>query len=400
MKPIGYVFLAALAAAGLWGIAHVLTEGHAVMNTTQHVPWGLWVSFYIFFLGLSAGSFLLSTLVYVFGMKRLEPAGPLALLQALGCLVLGGFLIVMDLGHPERVYKVLTSMNPSSVMGWMGIFYNVYIAVVLAELYFALRPRLVERGKASAFYRLLALGSTRADEASVARDRRWLRALGILGIPVAITVHGGVGVIFAVAKARPGWFSGLFPIVFLVSALASGGALLTFLVAAFSRLDGERKRQVVRDLARLSFGILAFGMLLLASEMLVTLYGNVPHESAAWKLTIGGPYWWVFWFVQIGAGFAVPLLLIFAKPLRENICALGAAGFLMVTGIVGERMNLIVPAQILPVFPELSHAYPHERWAMGYFPSTTEWLVALGTVAIGAWLFLLARKLLPLEEAI
>jgi len=281
----------------------------------------------------------------------------------------------------------------------MGFFYNIYIAVVLAELYLALRPGLVERGRTSRFCRLLALGSFRTDEASVARDRRWLRALGILGIPVAILVHGGVGSIFAVAKARPGWFSGLFPIVFLVSALASGGALLAFLVAAFSRLGGERKRQVVRDLARLSFGILCFGMLLLASEMLVTLYGNVPHESVAWKLTLGGPYWRVFCFAQIWAGFVLPMILIFAKPFRENAFALGAAGFLMVTGILGERMNLVIPAQIPPAFPGLAEAYLHQRWATGYFPSATEWLVALGTVAIGTWLFLLARKLLPLEEA-
>jgi molybdopterin-containing oxidoreductase family membrane subunit len=396
MKTLGYLFLAALTAAGLGGIAYALTEGHAVMSTTQHVPWGLWVAFYIFFLGLSAGSFMLSTLVYVFGVKRLEPAGPLALLQAFGGLILGGVLIVMDLGHPERAYKVLTSFNPTSVMSWMGVFYSVYVILILAELYFALRPRFAAR---TGWLRRLALGSTRTDEAASARDRKWLKILGILGIPVAILVHGGVGSIFAVAKARPGWFSGLFPVVFLVSALASGGALLAFLVAAFSRLGGERKRQVVRDLARLSFGLLCGVMLLLASEILVTIYGNVPYESTAWKLTLVGPYGWVFWIVQVGAGFVLPLILIVAKPFRDNISALGAAGFLMVTGILGERMNLVIPAQIQPVFPSLAGAYHHERWLPGYFPSTAEWLVALGVIGMGTWIFLLAEKILPLEEA-
>ena len=52
--------------------------------------------------------------------------------------------------------------------------------------------------------------------------------LGILGIPAAIIVHGGVGTIFAVAKARPNWLGGVFPLLFIVSALTSGGALLTF----------------------------------------------------------------------------------------------------------------------------------------------------------------------------
>src|SRR3989304_1156621 len=87
---------------------------------------GLTAALYIFFLGMSTGAYLLSSLVYVFGIKRLEAAGPMALLQALGCLVLGGFLIILDLGHPLRIYKVLLSMNPTSVMGWMGLLYNVY----------------------------------------------------------------------------------------------------------------------------------------------------------------------------------------------------------------------------------------------------------------------------------
>jgi molybdopterin-containing oxidoreductase family membrane subunit len=396
MKTFGYVTLAAATLAGLWGIGTALYDGHAAVATTQHVPWGLWVALYIFFLGLSAGSFLLSTLVYVFGVKRLEPAGPMALLQALGCLLLGGFLIVMDLGHPERVYKVITSMNPRSVMAWMGVFYNAYIAIVLVELYLAVRPRLVARAPKSRLSRLLALGSTRTDEDSIARDRKWLMILGIIGIPVAIIVHGGVGSIFAVAKARPGWFSGLFPIVFLVSALASGGALLTFLMAACSRY--ERKPEIVRSLALLSIGILGFDLLLLTSEMLVTFYGNVPHESAGWRLTLFGPNWWVFWFVQLGIGFIVPAALLLLPRTRSRTAALGLAGLLIVVGIAGARLNLVIPPQIMPVFEALPEAYHHERWAIGYFPTAVEWLVVLGTITIGIWGFLLARKVLPLEE--
>lgn len=388
MKAAGYIALVALTLGWLVGLFTVIGEGHAAVNATQHVPWGLWVALYIFFLGLSAGSFLLSTLVYVFGVRRLEAVGPVALLQALGCLVLGGFLIVVDLGHPERAYKVLTSWNPTSVMAWMGVFYALYILIVLAELYLAIRPVLVARNSR------LALGYRAVDEASLARDRRWLMILGIIGIPVAIIVHGGVGSIFAVAKARPGWFSGLFPIVFIVSALASGGALLTFLTAAFSTMPGERRRIIVRDLARLSLGILLFDALLLASEILVTFYGNVPHESTGWRLTLFGPFWWVFWFVQLGAGLLLPVILVAGG---RGVRTLGLAGFLIVTGIMGARLNLVIPPQIQPVFETLPDAYHHARWAVGYVPSWTEWLVGLGTIAVGTWLFLAARKLLPLE---
>jgi Ni/Fe-hydrogenase subunit HybB-like protein len=398
LRLSGQAALIVLTVVGAWALALTLANGHGVLATTQHVPWGLWVAGYIFFLGLSAGSFLLSTLVYVFGVKRLEPAGPLALVQALACLVLGGFLIVMDLGHPERVYKVLTSWNPTSVMAWMGIFYGLYVAIVLVELYLALRTRLIERATSSRLYRWLALGSRRLDEASRVRDRRWLKVLGAVGIPVAVVVRGGVGTIFAVAKARPSWFSGLFPIVFLVSALASGGALLTFVMAATSRLAPDRKAPLVRDLARMSFGILCFDLLLLTSEVLVTFYGNVPHEATGWRLTLFGPYWWVFWFVQLGLGFLVPALLLSLPRTRSSTSALGTAGLLMVLGVAGARLNLVIPAQIQPAFDALPRAYHHVRWAPGYTPNAVEWGVLAGTVALGGWLFLAARRFLPLEE--
>ena len=56
--------------------------GHEMANYGSYVPWGLWVAMYIYFVGLSAGAFLLSSLIFVFGLKRLEPIGKLALFTA------------------------------------------------------------------------------------------------------------------------------------------------------------------------------------------------------------------------------------------------------------------------------------------------------------------------------
>ena len=267
IRVIGYIVLIIVTAVGLWEIGGQIPNGPIDEGTTQLVPWGIWVSGYIFFLGLSAGSFLISTLIYVFGVKQLEEAGPAALVQALGCLLLGGILIVLDAGHPERIYMVLLYFNPTSVMAYMGLFYNVYIAIVVAEIYLVMRPgfvQSVQSGKRPTWlYRLLSLGSDRLDRRSFLRDRKWLMVLGILGIPAAVIVHGGVGTIFAVAKARPNWLGGLFPLLFIVSALTSGGALLTFLTAAFGKMPRERKLKLVSFLAQLTIGFLLLDALIM-----------------------------------------------------------------------------------------------------------------------------------------
>ncbi len=88
--PLGVVWLAALA-AGLVGVSQRLLTGHELSNYTSSIPWGLWIAAYVYFVGLSAGSFLLSSMIYVFGLRRLEPIGKLALFTALVSLVVDGW---------------------------------------------------------------------------------------------------------------------------------------------------------------------------------------------------------------------------------------------------------------------------------------------------------------------
>ena len=104
--------------------------------------------------------------------------------------------------------------------------------------------------------------------------------LGILGIPAAVMVHGGVGTIFAVAKARPNWLGGLFPLLFIVSALTSGGALLTFLTAAFGKMPRERKLKLVSFLAQLTIGFLLLDALIMFAD----LFHDVLFGHSKWGL--------------------------------------------------------------------------------------------------------------------
>jgi len=402
-RSIGYILLIVATAAGLWFMADKFISGPIHEGTTQHVTWGIWVSGYIFFLGLSAGSFLISTLIYVFGVKRLEEAGPASLVQALGCLILGGILIVLDAGHPERMYMVLLHFNPTSVMAYMGLFYNVYIAILVVEIYFALRPRIIEKiqsgDRPAWLYRTLSLGSRRLDPESLQRDKKWLMVLGILGIPAAIIVHGGVGTIFAVAKARPSWLGGLFPILFIVSALTSGGALLTFLTAAFSRLPDERKLPLVCSLAHLTIAVLLIDALIMFADSLTTAYSAIPLPSATEGLVLFGPYWWLFWIVEVGLGIVVPIAIVVLPQTRNRNGWLGFLGLSVVIAMLAARFTLVIPPQITPLFPESLGAYDHFRYAYGYSPSVMDLMVFVGVVAIGMWIMLLAGKYLPLEVA-
>ncbi len=51
------------------GLMETFSHPGISMNTGSYVSWGLAVSSYIYFIGLSVGAFLLSSLVYVFRIK-------------------------------------------------------------------------------------------------------------------------------------------------------------------------------------------------------------------------------------------------------------------------------------------------------------------------------------------
>lgn len=387
-----WTLLSVVALVGLAAIALRVFQGMSVTNLTSLIPWGLWVAFYIYFIGLSAGSFLISTMIYVFDIKRFEPIGRIALFSAFVALSTGLVFILLDLGHMERFWTVFINRSSTSVLEWEIHFYNLYLAIMLSELWLLMRRDLIRRsaqpGLTGLICRLLTFGSKDLSDESAANDMRMVKILGMLGVPVAIGVHGGTGAIFAVVKARPYWYTGLFPLIFIVSALASGGALLTFLYAYFGHKD-EQHASLVGALGKMVGGFLALDLVFMGSELLVGFYGGIPDHVAVYRAMMFGPFWYVFWVGQLLLGALIPLTLIFNKYTGKISGWVGAASALIVLGIVGVRLNIVIPPFTVPLMPGVDTAYPLARFAVFEFK---DWYLAAFTVAIVV--FLLAAGLL------
>jgi molybdopterin-containing oxidoreductase family membrane subunit len=391
--PLAYwSLLGVVAVVGMAALYVRIMQGLKVTNLTSLVPWGLWVVFYIYFIGLSAGSFLISTMIYVFGLKRFEPIGRIALFAAFIALSIGLVFIWLDLGHMERFWTVFVNRSATSVLEWEIHFYNLYLVIMLAELWLLMRRDLIRKGQEPGLVgmlcRLLALGSNDLSDESAIKDMRMVKVLGTLGVPVAIGVHGGTGAIFAVVKARPYWHTGLFPLIFIVSALASGGALLTFIYSFFGRKDEEHAARV-NALGKMVAGFLALDLIFLASELLVGLYGGVPDHVAVYRAIMFGPFGYVFWLGQLGLGALAPLFLVLNKRTGSSLGWVGIAAGLIVTGIVAVRLNIVVPPFTVPLMPGLDSAYPLGRFSTFDFAGFARVLFVLAIV-----LFIVAAGLI------
>jgi Ni/Fe-hydrogenase subunit HybB-like protein len=112
----------------------------AVTNLSDRFPWGLWIGFDVLCgVGLAAGGFTITAIVYLFNVKRFEPiVRPTVLTAFLGYLLVVVALL-FDLGRPWNLWRPLIMWNPSSVMfeiAWCVTLYTTVLALEFSGMVF------------------------------------------------------------------------------------------------------------------------------------------------------------------------------------------------------------------------------------------------------------------------
>lgn len=378
-RSLFWVLWIALAAVGGSGIVERLLTGHRFAGYTSYIPWGMWVAAYIYFIGLSAGAFLLSSLVYVFGVHKLDRIAKLSLYVATVTLVMALMTIWFDIGHLERFYYVFLRPQFHSMMAWMVWLYTGYFALLLCELFFAVRRDV----------RVL-------NPEQIARDDRTLRILAAIGIPLAIAFHGGVGALFGTVAAREYWHSPIYPLIFLTGALVSGGALMTFIVAVFWPQKDAAWRELLSFLGKIVLGLVLFDVLLEWAEYSIPMWYGVGSEYELMRNVLFGHFWFVYWILHVLLGVLVPVALLARS--RSPAAIASATGLIAVT-FFAVRLDLVIPGLIVPELQGLQSAYLDpigHRLSYTYLPSFFEWQVLMGVLAVGIALSYLGYRYLPL----
>lgn len=383
MKKVFYILWAIAFIFGVIGVVQRFMYGHEPAAYGNRVVWGLWVAMYIYFIGLSAGAFLLSSLVYVFKVKMFEKVGKMALVTALVTLICALLSIWFDLGHMWRAYEVLTRPNlPSSMMAWMIWLYSAYFGLLIFETLYAFR---IDSGK--------------YDGKKLKHLEKRLKLLATIGIPLAIAFHGGVGALFGVISSNPIWHSALTPIFFLVGAVASGSALFTAIFAFFwDNKTSEYFVNMINTLAKIVLIAVLFDSLLEWAELSIALWMGSPEHTAGFHKMLFGQYWYVFWIFHLLLGVIVPVIILARK--GKTPFAVGIASVLVALTFLGVRLNIVIPGLITERIHGDASAYIHPRLAFTYFPSLMEWLVGLFIFSFGIGLFFVANKVFKLTADI
>ena len=349
-----------LVVLGFFGTWDRLIHGEKNLNLGSYLPWGLWVGSYIYLVGFSGGAFLVLFLHHALGIRSLRRASLYALPLALTTLGYGLMLVLADLGHMERFWKLYLQPNPTSILAWMVWVYSAYSLILLGMLY-----------------------------ALVKRKDRWLKPLSVIGFLLVITFGGGEGALLGVLGAKPYWNSGLLLIRFLFTAFLSGVALVAFTTVFFRHWPVDDEHEGALRFFR-HFLLILLGVISLVefAEFFVIHYAAVPAVLEARRLVIFGTYWWVFWFGQILLGLVVPAAILIPRWATRPFL-FGLATLSVVIGNAASKQNVVLPILTALDLRTLPRAFIHERLSLVYYPSLTEWLFWIGIGAAAALVFLI-----------
>lgn len=368
LKRALYILSAIGILAGLWGVYDRLVFGHENTAYGSYVVWGLWVAMYLFFVGIATGAFVVATLDYLFNVRLFQGTGRLALYLALVTLGAGLVHIWFDLGHMERIWKVYLQFNPVSVMAQIVWGYTLFGFLTLVAPFLTFR----------------------------APQGLLLKVLLGMGIPLGLYLSGAVGALLGVQAARLFWHVGLFPVQFPVFSLASGIAVMMVALGLFGDPRDERLPQQLWVLSMSSIVLQVVKLYFLGADFSQSLYGGVPQNVAAVNEVMFGQYWWAFWFLQIGIGSLVPIVVLAWPGLARRPQVVGWMGACILIGFAVARANIVFPALTVPELEALTTAFQGTRLQFAYFPSLMEWALSAGIVGLAVVAFLVGHDRLPL----
>jgi Ni/Fe-hydrogenase subunit HybB-like protein len=385
---------AALGAIVVWAViawCWQLWHGLGATNLGRPIYWGLYITNFVFFIGVSHAGTLISAILRIVKAEWRRPITRMAEVITVLVLFFGVGNVLLDLGRPDRAFNVLRHPHLRSPLLWDVSSITVYLTASSVYLFIPLIPDIARlrdctTGWRHALYSRLSLGWT-GTERQWHRLERAIGVMAILVIPVAVSVHTVVSWVFAMT-IQPMWHSTIFGPYFVVGAIFSGIAAIITAMVVVRRVYGLENYLTAEHFNNL--GILLLVMTCLwfyftFAEYLTTWYGHEPRELSVFDSKVFGPFAPFFWTMFVCC-FVVPFVIL-ANPRTRTIKGTLIASISVNIGMWLERFTIVVPSLSNPRAPVLTFAY---------WPSWVEWSLMAGCIAAFVLLYMGFTKLFPI----
>jgi Ni/Fe-hydrogenase subunit HybB-like protein len=329
----------------------------SVVNLTQQTPWGLWLGFDVVTgVALAGGAYVITFVVYVMRVDKYQSIVRVTVLNGLLAYMFYAGALVFDIGRPWHALNpyIGNSFGFASVLFLICWHFLLYMVAAFIEF----SPVIAEWlhwEKARKILKSLTLATV------------------ILGITLSILHQSGLGALFLMAKPKihPLWWSEFIPILFFVSSIYAGLAMIIF--------EGTISHRIFKDLidpdSHHSFDDIILG---LAKGAAITIFVYYFLKAL---LFIHGKQWdmisdgWGYWYLVEVLGFVLVPGFMFAFGFRNrNLNIIRTASILALIGVVLNRLNVSI----------ISFNWYAE---VHYFPSWQEIVVTLMVIFTEIWIF-------------
>jgi Ni/Fe-hydrogenase subunit HybB-like protein len=371
LRPLAVILLALAGIAFVIAIIRYANGIGAISNLSNSYPWGFWVSFDLYTgIAISSGAFIITSVVYILELKQFRPLIRPTLLTGLLGYVMEVIALLVDLGHPERIWHYFIYQNFTSFLLVIGLYVMAYAAIMAVEF----APAIFERLKW---------------EKQAAFIRRFMKPLVILGAVLSTLHQGSLGALLLIqpVKLHPLWWTPLLPVLFFISAIAIGLAMMLFESSLSSRYF--KRGLEVHLLEKLAAAIpFVLGIYLAVRFSQLAFAGDLKYLFTSGLMSL------LFW-AEILVGVLLPGLAFSFKKVRSDPRGLLLGALAVLAGMILNRFNVswfgVTHANPITAVPAF-------MGQVTYFPSLPEVLISAGIFSAGILAFGLAVKYLPVFE--
>lgn len=297
-------------------------EVNIIYNVEHEMHLGLPIAVYFYLTGLSAGSFIISTFAYGFGMIKFKPLGKIGVVMATLLLVIAPMILLIDLAQPLRFWHLILYLRITSPITWGTFLLTLYPLNCVVYGFFMFKG-----------------------------DMKRTKIFGLIGIPLALMVHGYTGFILALGKARVLWNTAIMPPIFLVSAMVSGLAMMILVVIIKDYIlqrGKEHDPTLLYDLRTYLVASIVLDLILIGIDLTVLLTSHTEAYLAALML-LKGEFRGLFLGVEVLLGGIIPLILLLLPLTKRWVPGLAIASVLVMIGILAMRYIMVVGGLSIPL---------------------------------------------------
>ncbi len=403
MSRPSWLYLGALAfctalvlyGAALWG--YMIVSGLGVAGITHPVMWGVFITNFVFWVGIAHSGTLISAVLYLFRARFRSSFNRAAEAMTVFALMVAGLFPLIHLGRVWVFYYLLPYPtqrllwpNFRSPLVWDVFAVSTYMLISMVFFYVGMLPDLAVarrrlKGFAQKIFAVLSLGWNGSGEQWRHYNRLYM-FLAAFATPLVASVHSIVSWDFAVSIV-PGWHTTIFAPYFVAGAIFSGTAMVITLVLPMRRALKLEPYITVEHFEQIA-KILLFTSLIITFSYIVetglAFYGDHPFEAEQFRYRTFGDYW-LMWWVMIICNSVLPLTL-FLRRFRRNLVYLFVVSIFVNIGMWLERFVIIVNS--------LAREYDPYAWGT-YTPSFVEIGITLGSFGLFFLLYLIFLKVLP-----